>query len=87
MRQRASAQIHEFKRIIEHPGIRSIRVNNRLHLSQIFSEHFALEQGLTGMHPVNITAKGIDLTVVNHEAVWMRAFPAWERICTKTGMY
>ena len=38
------------------------------------------------MHPVYVAAKRIDLTIMNQITVWMRAFPAWERVRTKTGV-
>ncbi|MNZ62522.1 hypothetical protein D3C78_806470 [compost metagenome] len=84
--QGASAQIKKLKGIIEHCSVRSIRVYNRFDLAQIFAEHFTLEQRLASMHPVHISAQGIDLTIVDHKAVGMRTFPAWEGIRTETGV-
>ena len=38
------------------------------------------------MHPVHVAAQRIDLAVMNQIAVWMRAFPAWERVRAETGV-
>ncbi|MNO61698.1 hypothetical protein D3C76_523520 [compost metagenome] len=86
LRQGASAQIKKLESIIEHSSVRSIRVNDRFDLAQIFTEHFTLEQRLASMHPVHIPPQGINLTVMDHEAVGMRTFPAWEGIRTETGV-
>ncbi|MNO80948.1 hypothetical protein D3C76_721710 [compost metagenome] len=86
MRKGASAEIQEFKRIIKHCCIGTIRIDDRLDLFKVMTKHRSIEQRLTGMHPVYIPAESVNLSIVNHKAIRVRPFPAWERVRTEAGV-
>jgi hypothetical protein len=85
VRQRAAGEHEQLERVVEHCGIRAVRIDDRQDLLDVF-ERFGFEQRLACMHPVRVAAHGIDLAVVRDIAVWMRAVPARKRVRGKARM-
>ena len=83
MRQGVARQIHEFQRVIKHRGVTAVRVNNREQFAQLGVEYLGFDHALTRIHPVDVTAHGVDFTIVNQVTVRVRTFPAWESVGRK----
>ena len=79
VRQAAPAQRQQFQRLVEPGGVRTAGGADRQGLLQL-RQGDRVHQGLTGPHPVLVTAGGVDLTVVCHVAERMRQRPGREGV-------
>src|ERR1051325_5974494 len=84
MRKGAARQRQQLQSVVEHGGIRALRVDDGQHLVYVFAEQLGLELAFAGVHPVDIAAQGIDLAVVGDVAVRMRAGPTGKSVGRKT---
>ena len=80
VRQRPAGQIEQLQDVVEHRGVRAVRVDRRQDLVQLVAEERRAERRLAGMHPVDVAAQRVDLAVVGDEPVRVRAAPAGERV-------
>ena len=76
VRQRAARQHQELERVVEHPRVAAVRVDDRPDVRDVGAEGVGLEARLAGVHPVGVAAHGVDLAVVREVAVRVRAVPA-----------
>ena len=87
MRQRAAAHDEQLKAVVEHAGIRAAGIDNRQQLLDVITKQDTGNMILTGIHPVDIAAQSIDLTVMSEEMIGMGAVPAGECVRGKAGMH
>ena len=74
-RQRKAVHDQKFKRVIQHLAVAALRIDHRQHPAH-FRPHDLRTHGLLpGLHPVVISANGIDLSVVQQHPVGMRFAP------------
>ncbi len=78
---------HKFQGIIKHRGVGTFLADDRKNLVHVRLKELCLHVLLTSHHFIYIAPDGIDLAVVDNDAVRMGTHPA--RICvgTETGMY
>ena len=80
VRHRAAGEHHELEHVVEHRGIRSVRIDDGRDLLDVVAERRRLEQRLARAHPVDVSAQRVDLAVVRDAAVRVRAIPAREGV-------
>ena len=85
--QRAAGHQQELQHVVEGAGIRTIRFDDRKQLRQILAEQFARGDALASVHPILVAKQRVDLAVVAHETIGLRAIPGRERIGGKTRMH
>ena len=75
MGQRAAREVQQLEGVVEDGRVGAIGVDGRQRLGKFVAEQLGAELRLTGVHPVDIAAQGVDLAVVGDVAVWMRPRP------------
>ena len=86
VRQRAATQDEQFEHVVERPGIRPSRLDDREHLVEVVTEQLRGELRLAGAHPVDVAAHRVDLAVVGDHPVRVRELPARERVRRESRM-
>ena len=87
-RQLHAAHHKEFQSIIQHRGIRSALRDHGEHARLVLTGESGSMHGLLACkHLIRIALNGVDLTIVYHETVRMRAIPARRRVRRKTRMH
>ena len=84
--QRSSGQSQELKSVIEHRRVRTVRVDDRQYFFHIIAKSLVADGSGSCIHRIDVTAKGVDLTVMDQVAVWMRTLPAREGVGAVTGV-
>ena len=87
VRQRAAAQHEELEAIVEHGRVAAILVDNGQQLLDVVAEQVGLQQRFASVHPADVAAQRVDLTVVRDIAVRVRALPARERVGAKARVH
>ena len=75
MGQRTTGVVEQFDGIVKNRRITGTGGGDGKQFGHVVSEKFRPEQVLPGVHPVDITAQGIDLTVVTQESERMCQIP------------
>ena len=86
-RQLHAVHVQEFQRVVQHGGVRTCHVDDRQHLVHLALETSAFHRLFSGQHVVGISADGVDLAVVDDEAVGMCSLPAGVRVGAEPGMH
>ena len=73
--QRAAAQDEEFQAVVEDRGVAAVFQQDGKDFLQVGAERRGRHQRLAGVHPVHVAAQRVDLAVVDHVAVGVRALP------------
>ena len=84
--ERVAALHEEFQRIVEAGGVRLSLIGNGPELGDIIAEELARHGGLTGRHPVDVAAQGVDLAVMGDHAIGMGETPGGEGVGGETLM-
>ena len=63
--QGASAQRQKFQAVVEFGGVTAVFLNDRKQFRQVGAKQLRSQHRLTRMHPVFVSAQGVDLTVVD----------------------
>ena len=77
---------HKFQCIIQHGRIRPAPFHYRKDLGKLPFKIPGRHVFFPRQHPVHVSLDGIDLTIVNNEAVRMCALPAWLCVGAESGM-
>jgi hypothetical protein len=80
VRQRAPAHHEQFQHVVEHRGVRSVRIHDRQDLLDVVAKERAREQGFPRLHPVDVSAQRVDFAVVRDVAVRVRPLPTRESV-------
>ena len=75
MRQRAAREHEQFQGIVEHGRIAAVGSNHRQYLFDVVAEKCGFEQGLAGVHPIDISAQRIDFAIMRQVTVGVGAIP------------
>ena len=67
---------HELQRVVQHGGVRAGGVDDGQDLVHVVLQDGALDALLTGQHGIGVALDGVDLAVVQDEAVGVCAHPA-----------
>ena len=78
--QRAAAQDEELQAVVEDRGVAAVFQQDGKHFLQVGAERGRGHQRLAGVHPVHVAAQRVDLAVVDHVAVGVRALPTRKRV-------
>ena len=78
--QGAAAHDDQLEDVVELGGVGTVRVHDREDLREFLAEQRAGQQGLAGLHPVDVAVEGVDLAVVRDVVIRVRAFPAREGV-------
>ena len=84
--KRAAGEHEHFERVVEHGRVAAIGIDDRVHLPHVVAEQVRLEERAAGMHPVDVTAQCVDLSIMRHVAIRMGAFPTRKGVGTETRM-
>ncbi|MDF3022347.1 MAG: hypothetical protein K0Q92_3650 [Steroidobacteraceae bacterium] len=87
VRHGAAREHHELEHVVEHGGVRPVRIHDGWNLLDVLAEQRRVEQRLARAHPVDVAAKRIDLAVVSDAAVRVRAVPAREGVGAETRVH
>ena len=82
-----AVHVEEFQGIVQHGGVRTAPVYDGEDLVDILLHNRAGHGLLSGQHPVDVAADGIDLTVVGDHAVRVGPVPGRGRVCGKTRVH
>ena len=86
MGQATTAHYQELQAIIKHTGVGASFINNGHDLANIVAPQAVAAHGLASPHPIDVTAQGVDFTIVHQITVGMSALPAGEGIGAETRM-
>ena len=75
-RKRATVHNQELEHIVQNRGVGALAVDDGHHALKIVLQHGAVQVGFAGADPVDVALEGVDLAVVDDEAVGVRALPA-----------
>ncbi len=78
--QRAARPHQELEDVVEGGGVAAAGANDRQHLGEVVAEDARRQQPLTGLHPVDVAAQGVDLAVVGDDAVGVGERPGGEGV-------
>ena len=78
--QPAAGHDEQFERVIKGGGIAAAGLNDGEQLLDIVAEQRRGKDRLAGVHPVDVAAEGVDLTVVRDVAVGVRELPGGEGV-------
>ena len=87
MRHRAAGQHEQFKDIVESGRITAVGNHDRQDLVGVFPELFRNKLHLAGMHPVDVTAQGVDLPIVRDHPVRVGQRPGRKRVGAVTRVH
>ncbi len=79
-REAAARHHQELEHVVERTGVGAIGLDDREESLERISEQFAAHDALASPHPVLVAAQRVDLAVVRHQPVGLRAVPARERV-------
>ena len=82
--ERTAGKDEEFEAIVEHGRVAAVLVDDRLELLHVLAEERRGELRLAGVHPIDVAAEGVDLAIVRHVAVGVRAVPTREGVRAET---
>ena len=85
--QGSARQGHQFQGVIEDAGVAAVLVNHGLGASQVVAKQVGLKHRLTGIHPVDVAAQGVDFAIVGDVAVGVGTLPTGEGVGAKAGMH
>ena len=75
-RKRATVHDQELEHVVQNRGVGTLAVDDGHHALKIVLQHGAVQVGFAGADPVDVALEGVDLAVVDDEAVGVRALPA-----------
>ena len=87
VRQRAAREHQQLERVVEHPRVAAVRIDDRPDVGDIRAEGLALEARLAGVHPVGVAAHRVDLAVVRDVTIRVRAVPARKGVGAEPRMH
>ena len=77
----AASQVEKLERVVELSAVGAVGVDDLLcDFGQVGAEQIGLEDGLAGVHPVDIAADRVDFAVVDQIAVGVGPFPGGEGV-------
>ena len=85
--QLAAGHQQELQHVVEGPGVGTVGLHDRKELGQIVAEQRRAQHALAGVHRVDVAEQRVDLAVVAHEAVGLRAVPRREGVGAEAGMH
>ncbi len=80
VRDRTAGANQQLETVVEGRGVAAVGLDDRQQLLDVVAEQRRRKKFLARDHPVDIAAQRVDLAVVRHEAVRMRAVPAREGV-------
>ena len=86
-RKRHSAHDQEFQRVVQHCGVRTALLDHRQDLRHLVFEVWRRHILLARLHLVRISLDGVDLSVVDYEAVRMRPLPGRVGVRRESGVH
>ena len=88
VRQRASGGQKQLKDVVEGRGVALVgRGDDWQQLADVIAEDIGLQHGVTGGHPVDVAAQGVDLAVMDDVAIGVREPPRAERVRAEARMH
>ena len=78
--ERAPRHEQELEHVVEVARVGAVRLHHREELREIVAEELGAHHALARVHPVAVAEQGVDLAVVAHEAVRLRAVPGGEGV-------
>ena len=85
--QGAAGHVEQLEDVVEHRRVGALEVDDRQHLLQVVAQDAGREEPLAALHPVDIAAQGVDLTVVGDVAVGVGPGPAGEGVGGEPGVH
>ena len=85
--KRHAVHHQELQRVVQHGGVASACVDDREHLVDVPRQHRGGQRLFPGDHAVHIAPDGVDLAVVQDQAVGVRALPAGEGVGREAGVH
>ena len=74
-RKRTTVHDQELEHVVQNRGVRTFAVDDGHHALKIVLQHGAVQVGLAGANPVDVTLESVDLAVVDDKAVGVRTLP------------
>ena len=78
--ERPAVHDHELQHVVEDRGVGALAVDHGQRLGHAVSQLGGIEVVLAGADPVDVAAQGVDLAVVDEQAVGVGALPAGGRV-------
>ena len=78
--RRPPAEHHQLEGAVERSRVGGALVDQRQAVGEVVAERLRGEDGLTGAHPVDVAAQGVDLAVVGDHPQRLRELPARRRV-------
>ncbi len=85
-RERAAGHDEELQGIVEVSRVGEVRLDDRKEPGELVAEQRTLEHAFPGAHLVDVSPKGVDLSVVRHEPERLRPVPRRECVGGEAGM-
>ena len=85
--QLAPGHQQELQHVVEGPGVGAVGLHDRKELGQVVTEQRRTQHALAGVHRVDVAEQRVDLAVVAHEAVGLRAVPGREGVGAEARMH
>ena len=85
-RQGHAAHIEKFQRVVQHLRIRTARLDDGQHAPHLFPQERRTHRLFAGVHAVEVAADGVDLAIVQKQALRVRFRPTGEGVGGKAGM-
>lgn len=76
----------EFKDVVEDGRVGALSIDDGQHAVEIMLEHGGVQVGFARANPVDVALQGVDLTIVDDEAIGVGAFPAGRGVGRVTGV-
>ena len=86
VRERSPGKRQQLDRIVEHRGVAAACRNNGQQFLDVSAKQRRRQDGLPRVHPIHISAQGVDFTVVANVAIGVSQLPARESICREALM-
>ena len=86
-RQGHAVHVEKFQRVVQHLRIRAAHLDDGQHAEHVLPQQRGAHRLLTGAHAVEVAADGVDLAVVQKQALRVRLGPAGKGVGGKAGVY
>ena len=86
-RQGHAVHVEKFQRVVQHLRVRAARLDDGQHAAHLFPQQRRAHRLLAGAHAVEVAADGVDLAVVQKQALRVRLGPAGKGVGGKAGVY
>ena len=82
--QAATGLNEQFHGVVERGGVTAVGLDDGMELLNLVAEEGRLQDGLAGVHPVDVALHGVDFAVVGHVTEGVRELPGGEGVGGKT---